>query len=227
MRKLYIANKNYSSWSMRAWVLMRQTDIEFEEVMVRLDSFSPDSRFKGKLAEVSPAGRVPVLVDGSLSVWDTLSIAEYLAETFPDRHLWPREKALRATARSVCAEMHSGFGALRDACPMNIEARLPECGALALRDRPAVRVDLSRIVDMWSALLRKHKGPMLFGHFSIADAYYAPIVMRILTYQLPVPDDIHDYMDRVTRLEAVAEWIRDALAERDFVAFEEPYRIGR
>ena len=227
MRKLYIANKNYSSWSMRAWVLMRQTDIEFEEVMVRLDSFSPDSRFKGKLAEVSPAGRVPVLVDGSLSVWDTLSIAEYLAETFPDRHLWPREKALRATARSVCAEMHSGFGALRDACPMNIEARLPEFGALALRDRPAVRVDLSRIVDMWSALLRKHKGPMLFGHFSIADAYYAPIVMRILTYQLPVPDDIHDYMDRVTRLEAVAEWIRDALAERDFVAFEEPYRIGR
>jgi glutathione S-transferase len=123
--------------------------------------------------------------------------------------------------------MHSGFGALRDACPMNIEARLPEFGALALRDRPAVRVDLSRIVDMWSALLRKHKGPMLFGHFSIADAYYAPIVMRILTYQLPVPDDIHDYMDRVTRLEAVAEWIRDALAERDFVAFEEPYRIGR
>jgi glutathione S-transferase len=227
MRKLYIANKNYSSWSMRAWILMRQTDIEIEEVMVRLDSFSPDSRFKGKLAEVSPAGRVPVLVDGSLSVWDTLSIAEYLAETFPDRHLWPREKALRATARSVCAEMHSGFGALRDACPMNIEARLPEFGALALRDRPAVRVDLSRIVDMWSALLREHKGPMLFGHFSIADAYYAPIVMRILTYQLPVPDDIHDYMDRVTRLEAVAEWIRDALAERDFVAFEEPYRIGR
>lgn len=227
MRRLYIANKNYSSWSMRAWVLMRQTDIEFEEVMVRLDSFSPDSRFKGKLAEVSPAGRVPVLVDGSLSVWDTLSIAEYLAETFPDRHLWPREKALRATARSVCAEMHSGFGALRDACPMNIEARLPEFGALALRDRPAVRVDLSRIVDMWSVLLREHKGPMLFGHFSIADAYYAPIVMRILTYQLPVPADIHDYMDRVTRLEAVAEWIRDALAERDFVAFEEPYRIGR
>lgn len=227
MRQLFIANKNYSSWSMRAWVLMKHAEIDFEEVMVRLDSFSPDSQFKTRLAEVSPAGRVPVLVDAGLCVWDTLSIAEYLAETFPERHLWPRHRAHRARARSVCAEMHGGFAALRDACPMNIEARLPEIGALALRDKPAVRSDLNRIVQMWSELLAQHQGPMLFGDFSIADAYYAPVVMRILTYQLPVPAMIRAYMDRVITLGAVDAWIKAALAEKDFVAFEEPYRTGR
>jgi glutathione S-transferase len=168
-----------------------------------------------------------VLVDGNLSVWDTLSIAEYLAETFPQRQLWPRHPAQRAKARSLCAEMHAGFSALRHACPMNIEARLPEVGALAMRDKPGVREDLSRIVNMWSELLSEHKGPMLFGHFSIVDAYYAPIVMRLMTYQLPVPPDVSVYMDRVTRLEAVGAWIEAALLEQDFLDFEEPYRLGR
>jgi glutathione S-transferase len=227
MLKLFIGNKNYSSWSMRAWVLMRQSDIDFEEVMLRFDSFSPDSQFKKRLAEISPIGQVPVLVDGNLSVWDTLSIAEYLAETFPQRQLWPRHPTQRAKARSLCAEMHAGFSALRHACPMNIEARLPEVGALAMRDKPGVREDLSRIVNMWSELLSEHKGPMLFGHFSIVDAYYAPIVMRLMTYQLPVPPDVSVYMDRVTRLEAVGAWIEAALLEQDFLDFEEPYRLGR
>ncbi len=227
MRKLFIGNKNYSSWSMRAWVLMRQSGIEFEEVMLRFDGFSADSQFKKRLAEVSPAGQVPVLVDGSLTVWDTLSIAEYLAERFPERTLWPQHPALRARARSICAEMHGGFRALRSACPMNIEARLPEFGALALRDNLGVRADLARIVNMWSELLTEHKGPMLFGQFSIADAYYAPVVMRLLTYQLPVPPDVSAYMARVTRLEAVRAWIEAALLEHDFLDFEEPYRLRR
>ncbi len=227
MLKLVIGNKNYSSWSMRVWVLMRQSGIDFEEVMLRFDSFSPDSQFKTRIAEVSPAGQVPVLIDADLAIWDTLAIAEYLAEKFPERQLWPSLVAARARARSVCAEMHGGFSALRSACPMNIEARLPEVGALAMRDKPAVRTDLNRIVTMWSELLRQSKGPMLFGQFSIADAYYAPVVMRLLTYQLPVPADVRAYMDRVTNLEAVGAWMQDALAEQDFRDFEEPYRLSR
>ena len=227
MLKLVIGNKNYSSWSMRAWVVMQQSGIEFEEVMLRFDGFSPDSQFKTRIAEVSPAGQVPVLIDADLAIWDTLAIAEYLAEKFPERQLWPSPTAARARARSVCAEMHGGFSALRSACPMNIEARLPEVGALAMRDKPAVRTDLNRIVTMWSELLRQSKGPMLFGQFSIADAYYAPVVMRLLTYQLPVPADVRAYMDRVTNLEAVGAWMQDALAEQDFRDFEEPYRLSR
>ena len=227
MLKLVIGNKNYSSWSMRAWVLMRQSGIDFQEVMLRFDGFSPDSQFKTRIAEVSPAGQVPVLIDADLAIWDTLAIAEYLAEKFPERQLWPSPTAARARARTVCAEMHGGFSALRSACPMNIEARLPEVGALAMRDKPAVRADLNRIVTMWSELLRQSKGPMLFGQFSIADAYYAPVVMRLLTYQLPVPADVRAYMDRVTNLESVRAWMQDALAEQDFRDFEEPYRLSR
>lgn len=227
MLKLFIGNKNYSSWSMRAWVLMRQFGIDFEEVMVRFDGFSPDSIFKKRIGEISPAGQVPVLVDADLAVWDTLAIAEYLAERFPEIPMWPRHPAHRARARSICAEMHGGFSALRSACPMNIEARLPEVGALAWRDRPAVRADVARIVSMWSELLREHQGPMLFGHFTIADAYYAPVVMRLMTYNLPVPPDISLYMARVAQLDGVRAWIDEALLERDFLDFEEPYRLGR
>ncbi|MBK6615431.1 glutathione S-transferase family protein [Ottowia sp.] len=227
MLKLYIGNKNYSSWSMRPWVLMRQAGIEFEEVPLRFDSFSADSRFKQRLGPISPAGKVPVLTDGGLAVWDTLAIAEYLAERFPELHLWPREAPARARARSVCAEMHSGFGALRGACGMNIEARLPEAGALIWRDRADVRADVARIVAMWQELLAGHGGPMLFGRFTIADAFYAPVVMRFRTYALPVPEDVAAYMDRVCALPGVAAWIDGALAEQDFLPFEEPYRTGR
>jgi glutathione S-transferase len=227
MLQLHIGNKNYSSWSMRPWVLMRQAGIDFEEVMIRFDGFDAGSQFKQQAGALGPTGKVPVLVHDGLAVWDTLAIAEYLAELFPERQLWPRERAARARARSVCAEMHSGFGALRNACPMNIEARLPEAGALALRDQPAVRADLARIVGMWSELLREHGGPLLFGGFSIADAYYAPVVMRLRTYELPVPGEISAYMERVCALPGVQAWIADALAEQDFLPFEEPYRLGR
>jgi glutathione S-transferase len=227
MLKLYIGNKNYSSWSMRPWVLLRQAGIAFEEVMTRFDSFDAGSTFKQTVSAVNPVGKVPVLVDGNLAVWDTLAIAEYLAEQFPEKQLWPADAAWRARARSVCAEMHSGFAALRSACPMNIEARLPDVGALALRDQPAVRADLARLVAMWSGLLAQSGGPLLFGGFSIADAYFAPVVMRLKTYALPVPAAVAAYMDRVCALPGVQAWIDGALAEQDFLDFEEPYRLRR
>ena len=131
MLKLYIGSKNYSSWSVRPWVLMRQAGIAFDEVVVRFDSFAPQSQFKQALQGISPTGKVPVLVDGDRVVWDTRAIAEYLAEQHADKHLWPQDARARAHARSICAEMHSGFAALRSACPQNIEAHLPNVGALS------------------------------------------------------------------------------------------------
>jgi glutathione S-transferase len=234
MRKLYIGNKNYSSWSMRPWVLMTQAGIDFEEVMVRFDSvdtFSPDSQFKRTIAPLSPTAQVPLLVDGGIKVWDTLSIVEYLAETCPDKKLWPEAAAQRAHARSICAEMHGGFRALRGACPMNIEADLPTQGAIVWRDNAAVRADVQRIIDMWSELLAanaaSHADGMLFGRFTIADAYFAPVVMRLARYALPVPEPVRAYMQRVQALPGVKAWIDGALAEKDFVVSDEPYRIAR
>lgn len=225
--KLYIGNRNYSSWSMRPGVLLAQAGIPHEAVMIRFDAFSAESQFKRSVAAVGPTGRVPVLVDGDLAVWDTLAIAEYVAERFPEKNLWPAERAARARARSVCAEMHSGFGALRGACPMNIEASLPDTGALIWRDNAAVRADVARIVEMWSGLLEASGGPLLFGGFGIADAYYAPVCTRLVTYALPVPPDVRAYVERVRALPGVAAWVDAALAEKDFLDFEEPYRLRR
>lgn len=232
MLHLYIGNKNYSSWSMRPWVLMRQADLPFREVMVRFDSFDPGSRFKQALVGVSPTGKVPVLVDrdtpdGPLVVWDTLAIVEYLAERFPEHGLWPRSAAARAVARSACAEMHSGFAALRGACPMNIEAHLPEVGALVWRDNAAVRGDIERLTRLWEGLLERHGGPLLFGDFSAADAYFAPVCMRLHTYALPLSPTVAAYVNRVRALPSVQAWIEGALAEQDFLPFEEPYRLHR
>lgn len=227
MLKLFIGNKNYSSWSMRPWVLLKQAGIPFEEVKVRFDSFQAGSTFKTTVNALTPTGKVPVLVDGDLVVWDTLAIAEYLAEQFPDQALWPRDKAARARARSVCAEMHAGFTGLRGNCPMNIEASLADTGALIWRDQPAVRADVARLVDMWQGLLAAHGGPLLFGDFSIADAYFAPVCMRLKSYALPIPPAIADYVARVCALPGVKAWIDEAMAERDFLDFEEPYRLAR
>jgi glutathione S-transferase len=222
--QLYIGNKNYSSWSMRPWVLMKQAGIPFDEVMLRFDAFTPESAFKTEIGRLSPAGRVPVLVDDGFAVWDTLAIAEYLAERFPGHALWPTDARARARARSVCAEMHAGFGALRGHLTMNIEASLPEVGAQVLAERLDVREDVARIVSMWSGLLAQHGGPMLFGAFGIADAFFAPVVTRLRTYGVPVAAPVSAYMARVLALPGVAAWVAGALAEHDFRAFEEPYR---
>ena len=227
MLTLYIGNKNYSSWSMRPWVLLKQAGIPFAEVSVRFDSFDADSRFKTTLQTLTPTGQVPVLVDGDLVVWDTLAIAEYLAEQYPEQALWPHERAARARARSVCAEMHAGFGALRSHCPLNVEATLADAGALIWRDQPAVRTDVARLVAMWQELLAEHGGPLLFGNFSIADAYFAPVCLRLQSYALPVPPAIAAYIARVCALPGVQAWVEAARAEQDFLAFEEPYRLAR
>ncbi len=227
MLTLVIGNKNYSSWSMRIWVLMRQTGIAFTERLLRFDSFDADSEFHQSLRSLNPAGKVPVLLDGSLAVWDSLAIAETLAERFPELHLWPADPSARARTRSVVAEMHSGFTSLRSHCGMNIEAQLHDAGALIWRDQPGVRADVARLVQMWSELLDQHGGPMLFGAFSIADAFFAPVCMRLNTFGLPVPAEIQAYVDRVTALPAVQQWIAEALEEKDFRPFEEPYRLSR
>ena len=221
--QLWIGNKNYSSWSLRPWLLMQHTGIAFDEVRLRL-SFTADSEFKRRIATVSPAGRVPVLVDGDLSVWDTLAIAEYLAEAFPDKQLWPADRKARANARSMCAEMHSGFGALRSRCPMNIEASLPEVGARLMRDDAGLVADLARIDAMWAQALAASGGPFLFGKFTVADAYFAPVCARIRTYALPVTPAAAAYVERVFALPALQRWVADALAEHDWLDEDEPYR---
>ena len=225
---LYIGNKNYSSWSMRPWVLMKQAGIAFTENKIRFDSFDADSNFKKTILSISPAGKVPVLVDSHLgehqAIWDSLAISEYVAETHPQLQLWPQDVAARARARVLCADMHSGFQNLRSHCPMNIEASLPEVGARLLAEHANLRDDLQRIITLWQNELSQYGGPMLFGNFSIADAFFAPVCMRINTYALPVPADVQAYVDRITALPSVSAWIQDALAEKDFRAFEEPFR---
>jgi glutathione S-transferase len=226
--KLYIGNKNYSSWSMRPWVMLKNAGIAFEEVKLRFDSMDSGSDFKNAIEKISPVGKVPVLVDGALTVWDTLAIAEYAAESHPEKQLWPTEKAQRARARSICAEMHSGFTHLRGACMMNIEASLPEVGALVLRDKPAVVADVRRIETIWSELLTAHGGSYLFGaRFTIADAYFAPVCMRFKTYALSTKPQINAYVETIRNAPGVKDWIADALVENDFRAFEEPYRLHR
>ena len=224
--QLLIGNKNYSSWSMRPWVLMAQLGLEFEEVMLRFD-FAEGSDFRRAVAAVSPAGRVPVLVDEGFAVWDTLAITEYLHEKYPGHGIWPVDPHDRARARSLCAEMHSGFGALRSHCPMNIEAALPEVGRRIWAEQPAVRADVARIESMWAEALAASGGPMLFGAFGAADAFYAPVAMRLRSYALPVSSATQAYVDRLTALPGIARWIAEALAEQDFLDFEEPYRSGR
>jgi len=226
MLQLVIGNKNYSSWSMRPWVLMRQFGIAFDEVKLRFDSFAPDSAFHRALAPYSPVGKVPVLRVAGQPVWDTLAIAETLADLHPELPLWPRESMQRARARSLCAEMHAGFSALRSHCPMNIEAALPAVGARVLAAEPGVRRDLARIDAMWGEQLAAGGGPFLFGEFSIADAYYAPVVARIRCYALPLSAPARGYADRLWASPGVAAWVEGALAERDFLDFEEPYRSG-
>jgi glutathione S-transferase len=204
---LVIGNKNVSSWSMRPWVAARAFGIPFTEVVLLLDQ--PDTA--ANIARYSHAGRVPVLVAGDITVWDSLAIAEYLAEQFPDKHMWPQDVAARALARSVVAEMHSGFTGLRSAMSMNIKARLPGRGRTA-----EAQADIGRICEIWEECLARfgHRG-FLFGEFSIADAFFAPVVTRFQTYGVALAPALQAYCERVLAHPAVAAWIAGALLETE------------
>ncbi len=224
--QLVIGNKNYSSWSMRPWVLMRQLGIHFEEIKLRLD-FSAGSPFRRAVAHYSPAGLVPVLLDDDFAVWDTLAITEYLADKFPGRGIWPEGMRERARARSLAAEMHSGFGPLRSHCPMNLEADLTEAGRRIWAEQAAVRANVERIEVAWVDALNASGGPFLFGEFGGVDAMYAPVATRLRTYGLPMSPTVKAYVDRLLAAPGVAAWIADALQEQDFIAEDEPYRQHR
>ena len=216
--KLVIGNKNYSSWSMRPWLLMTALGIPFEEEKL---SFA-DPGWKSRALRYSPTGMVPVLVDGDLAVWDTLAITEYLAEKFPERGVWPAAAAARARARSIVAEMHSGFQAIRDTLQMNCELRV-KMQPLAR----AVRREIQRVFDIWSdcrTQVGPDAGPFLFGGFSAADAFYAPITRRFVSYGVDCPEVARRYIAAVEALPATRAWLDGAMAEREFIDWEEPYR---
>jgi glutathione S-transferase len=214
--KLAIANKNYSSWSMRPWVLLTQAEIAFEEIQLK---FSDDARVAG-IEPYSPTQQVPVLLIDGEPVWDSLAIGEAVAELFPDKHLWPTDARARQIARSICAEMHAGFRSLRSAMPMNIRATLPGKGM-----SPAVQKDIERIVEIWESCRARYGngGELLFGQFGIADAYYAPVATRFLTYAVTLPPVAQRYADALLALSAVRAWMAQARRETEFVRADEPY----
>ncbi len=202
--KLIFANRNYSSWSLRAWLVLRHFEVAFEEQLVLLSG----EGWKEKIRAVSPSGRVPVLVDGDLVIPETLAIIEYVAETFPDRPVWPRDRRARALARAAASEMHAGFTALRGAAPMNLRATHP--GKV---DPDLVHDDLRRIDALWAGLLAASGGPYLCGAFSAADAMYAPVATRIRTYELPVSDQAQRYVEAIYALPAFQHWYGEAVRE--------------
>ena len=232
--KLIIGNKNYSSWSMRPWVLLRAFDIPFEEVSLRFDSVDPGSQFKQSLQRLGVIAKVPVLIDNAvtlggkpLTIWDSVAIVERIAECFPKHAIWPADSAERAVARSMVAEMHSGFGHLRRLCSMNIEADLVGIGQDLYKKNSGLQDELTRLDTLWSERLNHSGGPMMFGPFSAVDAFFAPVVLRIKTYGLPVSPVSQDYVKRVLALPSVQAWCNEALAENDFLDFQELYRSGK
>ena len=216
---LVIGNKNYSSWSMRPWVLMREAKIPFEEVPLKFDESGGGLRVAG-IERYSAAGKVPVLLIDGEPVWDTLAICETVAELYPAKQLWPQDERARRVARSVCAEMHSGFQALRGAMPMNIRGRYPGKG---LNEKSGK--DIQRVVAIWSDCRARFGkgGPFLFGAFGIPDAFYAPVVMRFQTYAVELPSAVRAYCEAVQSRAAVREWCDAARREIEFVAEDEPY----
>jgi glutathione S-transferase len=205
--KLVIGNKNYSSWSMRPWLALRASNIAFDEVFIPLYTGEAD---KQRLLSFTHSGKVPALIDGDVTIWDSLAIIEYLAERFPEKRLWPEDRASRAHARSISAEMHSGFMALRNECGMNLHRPV---GAVALS--ADARANIARIQQIWIECRERYgkRGPFLFGAFGGADAMFAPVVHRFRTYAISVEPEVKAYMDTMMSLPAFAEWTREGLAE--------------
>ena len=210
---LVIGNKNYSSWSLRPWLLLRQAGTPFEEIRLALG--------RDDLSKYSPSGLVPVLKHGALAIWDSLAIAEYLAEQFPEKELWPRDVEARAMARSVSAEMHSGFTHLRTHMNMNCRSHFPGKGMT-----PEVAKDIQRIQQIWQDCRSRFGdgGPFLFGAFSIADAMYAPVSFRFITYAVPLSPVAETYVRTLQDLPAMQEWLAAAKEESEVIEQYEQYR---
>jgi glutathione S-transferase len=206
---LIIGNKNYSSWSLRPWLAMKHFGLEFEEIKIPL--YTPES---GKeIRKYSPAGKVPILLHNEVVVWDSLAICEYLAEQFPVVQ-WPKDGRARAIARSICAEMHSGFQELRQHLPMNCRAQFPS----EVRS-PGVQNDINRITTIWRDCRQfyRNNGPMLFGDFTLADAAYAPVVLRFKTYGVPLDEVCQEYADAILALPVLQEWLQEAEQEPEVI----------
>ncbi|MDQ0315935.1 glutathione S-transferase family protein [Amorphus orientalis] len=212
---LVIGNKTYSSWSLRAWLVMTRFGIDFDEILIPLDQADT----KERILRHSPSGRVPCLIDGDVAIWDTLSIVEYLAERYPDAGIWPSNSFARAIARSVSAEMHSGFPAIREYCPMNLRKRFPfkDWGGAAAVD------EVRRIEQLWSDCRARFAGagPFLFGDFSAADAMFAPVVTRLDRYGWTVTEASRAYMDAVLAMPELKRWTDDAAMEPWVIEAEE------
>jgi glutathione S-transferase len=210
--KIVLGNKNYSSWSLRGWLALKRCGVPFDEEVVPL--YQDD--WRAHLLAVSPSGKVPVLLHGGRAVWDTLAIVEYLAETFPDASLWPEDRDARALARAVSAEMHAGFAALRNDMPMNFRGDIDP----PRRDQP-VEADIARIVALWQDCRARFGagGPFLFGGFSAADAFYAPVAARFAAYDVELPAVAADYRDAVLDWPDVAEWRQAAAVETWIIRF--------
>lgn len=208
--QLVLGNKRYSSWSLRPWLVMRCFEIPFEETVIPLDT----PEFATRIGELSGSRRVPVLIDGDVHVWDSLAIIDTLADWFPERAIWPSERAARAHARAIAAEMHSGFAALRSACPMNLELEAPFQGW----GGEAAAKDVQRIVALWAEARARFgipsgAGPFLLGAFTAADAMYAPVTTRLTSYGWPIDAQTRAYCDAVQGLPAFREWKAAAAAE--------------
>lgn len=212
--QLVIGNRNYSAWSLRAWLFLRESGIAFEEIRIPLFT----AEFAEAVARYSPTGRVPVLLDGDLRIWDTMSIFEYVRERHRGAVGWPEDVAARAEARSIAAEMHSGFLAIRDELPLNVRLRrrCEEAGLTA-----GARKQIERVRSIWGSCRQRFQGagPWLFGGFSIADVMYAPMALRFVTYEIPVPSPARSFIDAVTSLSSMQEWIRDAAHEPERIEF--------
>lgn len=203
--KLVIGNKNYSSWSLRPWLALAHHKISFEEALIPIGQ--PDT--KSRILQYSPAGKVPILIDGEITVWESLAILEYLNERFPEMELWPKEQAARAHARAVATEMHAGFVALRQHCPMNLRRKKKRPLT------PEVEADVKRVTEIWRSARERfgRDGDFLFGAFSAADCMYAPVATRIVSYEIDVDPVAAAYVDAIYRLPAFAAWQEAALAE--------------
>lgn len=214
MYRLVIANRNYSSWSLRAWLYLSESRIPFEEIRIPL--FTGD--WEQSVAQYSPAGRVPVLLDGDIAVWDSMAIMEYLRERHPQALGWPEEQGARAHARSISAEMHSGFIALRDELPQNLRARRP---LMTDQLSATCQRQVARVDEIWSDCRDRYEkaGPWLFGDLSIADVMFAPVALRFVTYSIPVSRRSREFVDAVLGLDSVGQWVVAAERETEALPF--------